>query len=196
MSDNLNCRSLYGDFNARSRYRSLLWDVITYLCLRYLLLAPKSSYLSYLTKADDFAITKRNKTKRWVYFGLRSKLFNKDDPRPDVFNFDPSKQLLTCCIQMHYSWHYSWHPLLKSGSCQHFLVFVKQIPGNHSTNTVSIVYLLALHMDLTFKTLYHFPNPGNSFAWCKMCQTWHRDLPGLLRKLNNIYIYISRQSQY
>ena len=43
----------YEDFGARSRYlrqgkvitsHSLLWDVITYTCLRYLLLAPKSPY--------------------------------------------------------------------------------------------------------------------------------------------------------
>ena len=44
---------LYEDFGARSRYlrqgyviasHRILWDAITYPCLRYLLLAPKSSY--------------------------------------------------------------------------------------------------------------------------------------------------------
>ena len=47
---------IYMDFGARSRYlrqrwviasHSILWDAIIYPCLRYLLLAPKSSYYSY-----------------------------------------------------------------------------------------------------------------------------------------------------
>ena len=46
---------IYEDFDARGRYlrqgyvissHSLLWDVITYPCLRYLLLATKSSYVT------------------------------------------------------------------------------------------------------------------------------------------------------
>ena len=53
MHTSIKSRS-YNDFGARSRYlrhgyvttlHCILWDVITYPCPRYLLLAPKSSYI-------------------------------------------------------------------------------------------------------------------------------------------------------
>ena len=52
----------FRDFGARSRYLAgiincipqKLWDVITFPCLRYLLLAPKSSYHQYIFKHRTF----------------------------------------------------------------------------------------------------------------------------------------------
>ena len=55
---------LFEDFGAKSMYlrqgyvitsHSLLWDVITYPCLSYLLLAPKSSFIcTHMRSRDDF----------------------------------------------------------------------------------------------------------------------------------------------
>ena len=68
------CWSIYEDFVARSKYlrqgkvitsHSLLWDVITYSCLRYLLLATKSTYDERVRRYVDHKKTIAGKLSIW-----------------------------------------------------------------------------------------------------------------------------------